>query len=265
MMDEIELVRQMGDVPDADDASYVWAREVFLARLPAAESAKTPPKNRWRRPAIIGALLAGTAVIGTGVAAATGALSPSAISANVGRALAPAQSIVGSVDPLAVPGTILRVTAPGPEGTVLKVFSHNGNANNLAAGSCVTLTLTTANGSPAPGSSQADTGACDVAFSGSLAEPLNASEQGQSLLGPLSQSAEWSSPTGQDYTIEFGQASPGTTTVALANANGNVASQVQVVNGWYVTYLTSSDFTTFDHLEFMNSAGQVTSTQQLRG
>jgi hypothetical protein len=265
MMDEIELVRQMGVVPDADDAAYVWAREVFLARLPAAEPVKTSPKSRWRRPAIIGALLAGTVGVGAGVAAATGALSPSAISANVGQALAPAQSIVGSVDPLAVPGTVLRVTAAGPEGTVLTVFSHNGNANNLAAGSCETLTLTNPNGSPAPGSSHADTGGCDVAFAGSLAEPLSASQQGQALVGPLSQTAEWSSPTGQIYTIQFGQAPLGTTMVALANADGNVASQVQVVNGWYVTYLTSSDFTTFDNLEFLNPAGQVISTQQLRG
>ena len=216
-------------------------------------------RYKWRRRGVGATIAVGAVMLGTGIAAATGALSPSAVSANINQALTPAQSIVGSADPLAVLGAVVQLTAAGPEGTVIKVITDEGNDNALAAGSCATLTVTTANAPSAP----ADMGGCYFAGATSLGSPLSSSEQEQASLGPLWETAIWKSPTGQVYTIGFGHASSGTGSVALTNGQGNVASEVQPVDGWYAIYLTSSEFDTFDYLELLNSVGQLISSQPL--
>jgi len=69
MADEIEMVRELGVVPDADDAVYQRAREVFLARVGTAPAPGEPSRRtrRTRRPRFA------AAAVTVGVAAATAA------------------------------------------------------------------------------------------------------------------------------------------------------------------------------------------------
>jgi hypothetical protein len=222
---------------------------------PDAESVlKLRDAQHQRRPrATAVVVVSGVLLVGTGVAAATGALSPSAIKQNAQHALTPAGSILGSPDPASVPGAVVRLSTPGPEGTVLQVTSDAGTYNDLAAASCVTITISEPNGSAAPGSQEADKGGCAVVGTSSLDDPLpvgDAVSAGETV-------TTWSSPSGQSYTIEFGEGPAGTAAVAFTDAQDDVGAKAVAVNGWYAVYIASGLYTSFDNLSFFNDAGQM--------
>lgn len=217
--------------------------------------------GRWRRRATGAAVISGAVIIGTGVAAATGMLSPSAVQQNVQHTLTPAMSMLGSPDPAAVPGAVVRLTTPGPEGTVLQVVSDDGNNNDLVAGSCVAVTVMMPSGAPAPGAADADRGGCEGVVAESLGGTLPAADR--TSQGALVTTSWWVAPSGQGYTIEFGDGGPGTAAVALTDAQANIGAKAQAVDGWYAVYIASSLYTTFDNLTFFNASGQVVSSGPL--
>ena len=148
--------------------------------------------GRWRRRATGAAVISGAVIIGTGVAAATGCSRRRQSQQNVQHALTPAMSMLGSPDPAAVPGAVVRLTTPGPEGTVLQVRSDlDGNNNDLVAGSCVAVTVMMPSGAPAPGAADADRGGCE----GVVAESLGRRSQPQTE----HRRARWSRPPGGSH------------------------------------------------------------------
>jgi hypothetical protein len=80
MPDEMDLTREIGDVPEADSAALARAREQFLARLdthPTYAGRVRPPRpHRRRRPALIAAALAGVAAVTTTAVLLVGGSTP---------------------------------------------------------------------------------------------------------------------------------------------------------------------------------------------
>ena len=191
-------------------------------------------------------------------------LSPSAIQQNLNHVLTPAISIVGSTEPASVPGAVVRVSGPGPEGTVLQVVSDNGDNDALAAGSCDTITVSTPSGAPAPGAAQADQGGCDIVGVTAVGSSLSATQQEHASFGSQLQRTEWVAPSGHGYKIVFGEGPVGTASVALADASGTFGAEVQAEGGWYAIYMPVEKFSTFDYLTFLNLKGETTATDPLK-
>jgi hypothetical protein len=217
----------------------------------------SPRPARWRRRGAAAGVVAATLAIGTGAAAATGWLSPSAVRHNVGVAMGPAGSIVGSEDPGAVPGAVLRVSMAGPDGAVLNVTSDSGRAGDLAAATCVTLTVTTASGGPVPWASLADKGGCGMVVAESLGHPI-----APAPLGAGQTRSTWLAPSGQGYDIFFGGPEPGATSVVLTNGRGKPGAAGKVVDGWYVIYIGTGRAGAFDNLTFLNAGGKVVASSR---
>lgn len=70
-------------------------------------------------------------------------------------------------------------------------------------------------------------------------------------------------PSGVDYLIYFGQAGPGTSSVALTDAQGSVGATSHAVKGWYAVYIASRRLSRYDNLSFFNGDGQVTGSTPL--
>jgi hypothetical protein len=217
----------------------------------------SPSSTRWRRRGVGAGAAAATLAIGTGVAAATAWLSPFAVRHNVQAAMTPAASIVGSEDPGAVAGAVLRVRMAGPDGTVLKVTSDSGHAGDLAAATCVTLTVTTASGGPVRWANLVDKGGCGMLVAEALGHPLASSDP-----GGLGTSSTWLAPSGQGYDIFFGGPEHGATSVALTNAKGNPGASGKVVDGWYVIYIGTGRAGAFDNLTFFNAEGNIVASSR---
>ncbi len=123
------VARQVPDTPPADDGAGDELVEAGVGTtdgtrpldgetLEAGASGVVlrPRPRNWRSFGAGAGLVAALVAVGTGVAAATGMLSPSAVQRNLDRVMTPAISILGSTDPASVPGAVVRVTTPGPRG-----------------------------------------------------------------------------------------------------------------------------------------------------
>jgi hypothetical protein len=207
---------------------------------------------RWRRRGAVAGVIVATLAIASGAAAATGWLSPSAVSHNVQVAMTPAGSIVGSEDPGVVPGAVLRVSMAGPDGTVLRVTSDSGHAGDLAAATCVTLTVTAASGEPVAWATLVDVGGCAVLGTESVRSPIAPGAMG---LGQTR--STWLAPSGQGYDIFFGGPERGATSVTLRNDKNTPGAVGKVVKGWYVIYIGTGRAAAFDKLTFLNAEGKI--------
>ncbi len=171
--------------------------------------------------------------------------------------MTPASSIVGSEDPGAVPGAVLRVSMAAPDGAVLKVTSDSGHAGDLAAATCVTLTVTTESGGPVPWASLVDKGGCGMLVAQSLGHPLVSPG-----LGGLGTTSTWLAPSGRGYDIFFGGPERGATSVALRNNKGTSGAVGLVVGGWYVIYIGTGRAGSFDNLTFFNAEGKIVASSR---
>ena len=95
-----DILVQMG--VDVGFSTELGDEEQLDARTSAAAPHAARHRN-WRSFAAGAGVVAAVAAVGTGVAAATGMLSPSAIQQNLNHVLTPAISIVGSTEPASVP------------------------------------------------------------------------------------------------------------------------------------------------------------------
>lgn len=238
-----ELVeRQVPDVPP----SLVPGEDQF-------EFEQTPHRVtsrgiRWRS-AVIGAGVSVALIgAGTGAAAASGAFS-----SNVTNLIGPAGRILGSQHPTAFPGATAELSLPGPDGTTLTVTAASTNSNAYQAGECDTLTVTLPNGQPAPGASTSDVGGCGMIISHSTRltpeQRVEAESGGQVV-------ANWTSPSGTEYTIVYGEAAPGTSAVGLEDANGNIGVKANTsTNPWFAVFLPTASYEHFSRLVLFNVDG----------
>ncbi len=123
--------------------------------------------------------------------------------------------------------------------------------------------MSTPSGAPAPGAALADQGGCDLVGATMVGSQLSVAQQEQFVQGPQMQRTEWAAPSGQGYTIVFGHAPAGTTSVALTDPSGNVGAKVQAESGWYAIYIRVAQSSTFDYLSLLNSSGQATASDPL--
>lgn len=229
-------------VPDAPAES--WAQvEAWDAEI---EEMLSPTRRRTVRRSVLGAGVVVAALgIATGVAAATGSF-PFNTSADLGSAL----TILSSTNPQSQPGTTVEATTPGPEGTVLRVVSALGNNTTYHVAECAALVISSPNGAPAPGSLPHQVG-CDAISSET--KPLTPEQQ---IPGWGQQVAQWTAPSGTEYTLVFGQATPGTVAVALTNTSGAYGAKVAVnANRWFVVYETTALYAYYGQLTFVDSSG----------
>ncbi len=203
---------------------------------------------RWRSVAIgvgISAALVGAAA---GTAAASGVFA-----SNDTNLIGPAGKIMGSQDPGAVPGAVTELSSPGPEGTILTVTAASANSNAYQAGECDTLTVTLPNGQPAPGASSTDTGGCGMIISHSAPlTPEQRTEAGFAGQGV----AQWTSTSGIEYTIVYGEADPGTSAVTLEDATGNIGVEANTTtNLWFAVSLPTASYKRYSHIVFISADG----------
>lgn len=219
-----------------------------------------PPHKSWRRRVFIGGVVVcGALVSAVGVAAATGDLSPQGTTQLAQQTLSPAISIVGSKQPGSVPGAVSRIDVPGPGGTVLNVYSDEGNDSPEAAANCVTLTINTPAGLPAPGADSTDSGGCTVVGVSSLGQQLPPSDHSLPYAGTQLK-ATWVSPTGVTYTIFFGDATAGASTVDLIGDDGEVKATLLTNDGWYAIYGVADQLGD-SPLVFMSTTGRGITTK----
>jgi hypothetical protein len=236
-----ELVsRQVPDIPPSlgsDDDRLEFDDDPHQAKRRGA---------RWR-----------SAVIGAGISmalfgAAAGAAAASGVFAsNVTNLIGPAGEIMGSQDPGAVPGAITELSSPGPDGTILTVTAASTNSNAYQAGECVALRVTLPNGQPAPGT--ADTGECGMIISHSA--PLTPEERTEAgfAVGGV---AQWTSTSGTEFTIVYGEADPGTSAVALEDAIGNIGVKANMTtNLWFAVFLPTASYERYSHIVFISADG----------
>ena len=265
------VARQVPDRPPA--TGHLSSLQLALARGPEVDDEVesepgsldpgSPSHRSWRRRAAVVGLVVVAGLAGAaGVAAATGELSPSATTQLAQQALTPAISIVGSSDPASVPGAVSRLSTPGPDGTVLKVYSDNGRNSRLAAANCIALTINTPTGTPAPGAQGTDSGSCTVMGVSSLSDQLPAPDQDLGYAGSQD-SAKWVSPSGATYQVYYGDGVAGTASVKLVNADGQVGATEVADQGWYAIYALSNPSSAYTTLEFQSSDGAVLSTSQM--
>jgi hypothetical protein len=181
------------------------------------------------------------AVAGTGIAAATGVLpgwssSKQALSSPFGTA----------ANPGAVPGSEIRLTAPGPESSTFEV---------------VISTVITAAGQ------QQQCLAIAVKEAGQW-QHLITGCRGAGATVPTSASFYWQTPSGATYAIVTGpDPTSDAAKVALQDSNGNTIGTGVVGGGQYLVYASAEDRNAQADLVFYDNSGRVVdqSTIQLAG
>ena len=238
-----ELVsRQVPDVPpslESDDDEFEFDDDPHQTERRG---------TRWRS-AVIGAGIS-LALVGSaaGAAAASGVFA-----SNATNLIGPAGKIMGSQDPGAVPGAVTELSSPGPDGTILTVTAANANSTPYQAGECDTLTVTLPNGQPAPGASTTDTGGCGMILSHSA--PLTPDQRTEAGFGGQGV-AQWTSTSGIEYTIVYGEAVPNTSAVALEDAIGNIAVKANTTtNPWFAVFLPTESYERYSHIVFISADG----------
>jgi hypothetical protein len=180
------------------------------------------------------------AVAGTGIAAATGVLpgwisSKQAVKSPFGTA----------ANPGAVPGSEVRLTAPGPESSTFEVVIN---------------TVTTAAG-------QQRCVAIAVKEAGQWQHLLTGC-RGAGAAVPTGASFDWRTPSGATYAIVTGpDPTSDATKVVLQDSNGNSIGTGVVGDGQYLAYASAEDHNAQANLVFYDDSGRVVdqSTIQLAG
>ena len=197
---------------------------------------------RKRQVALISLSLVGVVVVGSGVAAATGVLS--AGSPNVKLAGAAPRLLFPTKDS-PPPNSVIRLSEPGPDGSVLIVKSASTNSKS----GCISLEIknlisgsTTFSGS----------GACFLNY----APGSNQATATPPTYGTATRS--WESPTGESFSFLFGKAPSGAATVGVTSADGSsLGSPVNVYLGWFADYLPTDESVATNSLVYYGSTGKV--------
>ena len=230
----------------ADTPAESWAD----VEIWDAEESAAAPQRKVRRTAV-GAALAVLVVGGTASAAAAENWfqTPQKVPETVSAAI----STLSSPNPQSNPGATLQLTAPGPDGTVLRVVSALGDNTANSVGECDTLTISLPNGSPAPGTPSPNQVGCSMISSPSA--PLTPGQQipsvGQGVL-------QWTSPSHAQYVFVYGDTDPGTVAVALTNSAGAIGVKVSnTASGWFVVFETAAQYAEYSHITLYNASGQA--------
>ena len=153
----------------------------------------------------------------------------------------------------------MRISVAGPEGARFEVFTMPIGYGNRVAGSCTRLAAI-----PAGGQSQSVpllTGemACTLIGSHGPTE-LSSQQISQARAGGGQAVAQWTSPSGTDYEVVYGEAEGGTASVALANGIGVKGASAAAVGGWFVVYLPKSKVASYPYLKFYRQDGSLLDT-----
>ncbi len=215
------------------------AFELAMRRMAAAlASDKSPAWRRWSGRSIAIGTVVGLVALGSGIAAAAGAFSsPPPVSEVWG----PAHNLTQTAN-WTQPTEVTHVVASGPGGTTLLVGSSSG-----MHGTCEALA--------AKRSGEAK--AMIVGFS--CQGGVNTLDPTATIPGTTSTYSEtthgWTSATGTQYAMSFGQAPAGTASVAYGDASSTALVTGTVSNGWYVIAVPASDLGQGKAVRFYSQSG----------
>jgi hypothetical protein len=223
-------------IPDSPPSTFqeasAWYAVTLDAEAPDAETEFWKRGRRWsRRPRSLTALVVGgiiaTGGVGTGIAAAAGAFSPSpSVQHTLSQLTKNASGIAGAQSPTPVtqptPETEhFLVTDPGPEGTTISVWA----SSPMPGVNCFVAEVSEA-GEPtfAGKPPQQDGGGC-----GGSPDPT-ASASATLLTG--GGGSIWRSPSGALYMIVSSATVPGTARVTITFADGTTITPA-IGSGWF--------------------------------
>ncbi len=227
-------------LPSEPPTSWADAR----ARRPELgyQAPEPPRKGRRRRVGLAIAVVGGLVGAGTGIAAAAGVFS------------APTpKEVWGAAYNLTLtanwtqPTEATRVVAPGPDGATLLVGS-----SSVPQGTCEALAVSE------PGSKPT--------IAGSLCQgSVHTSTTSRQRRSYSTSTAAWTSPTGTQYAISFGQGPPGTTSVAFVSSSGIHLVTGTASGGWYVIAVPSDDIGRGNAVTFYAATGASLGTRPATG
>jgi hypothetical protein len=210
------------------------------ARQTRSRWQRATSKPRRRRLSLVGAVLAVCGLLagaGTGIAAAAGAFSTS-----LSPALGPAVRILYPTATWNSPTELIRLTAPGPDGTRLLVGSSSSNSHS----SCEAVAFTRST-QPKPSLIAA---ACSV--TGTAGHPIATSTPSTSF-GDSSHG--WWAPTGTLFAVSFGEGPADAARVVYVTTSGTIEVTGMMRHGWYVIAVPVSDLSGRGRVEFYSATG----------
>jgi hypothetical protein len=188
-----------------------------FARVQPVTLGRHPNGQRARRFRPVLAVAAGAALmlVAAGVAAATGVLP----GWETVQAIRQSPFMIAT-DPAAAPGSIVRLSVPGPESATLKVVTNDTETVGTLHEHCTALVATDAEGRSIGGLRGCGVARQVAAETGSGAAPY-----------------EWQSPSGVTYAVFWGQAAvPSAAKVALVADNGATIATGPVEGGYFLIY-----------------------------
>jgi hypothetical protein len=187
-------------------------------------------RSRRRRVVLIAAVVA--ALVGAGVAVATGVL-PWWHSMQTMRS-AMSSPFATSADPATVPGSTVRLSVPGPGSTTLEVVTNTVTVDTGQA-DCTAIAVKDAQGRSQHLMTSCAAGRAAVADAGSF---------------------DWQAPSGVTYAIIAGPTPTSTAAkVALRAGNGRTATTERIAGGYYLVYAPAK--LSSGRLVFYDARGQV--------
>lgn len=225
MIDMENLVRE---------AMTEQTEDLYLGNDAASRALRAAARRRLRRRRVvlIAAVGAAIAVVGAGVAAATGVLPWWNRVQTMNSAMT--SPFATSTDPTAVPGSTVRLSVPGPASTMFEV---------------VTKTVTVDAG-------QADCTAIAVKDAQGQSQRLMTSCGAAGAAVAQAGTSDWQAPSGLTYAVITGPTPTSTAAkVALLATNGATATTEQVASGYYLVYAPAD--LPVASLVFYDAQGQV--------
>lgn len=207
--------------------------DLYLGHDAASRALRAAARRSFgrRRVVLIAAVGAAIAVVGAGIAAATGVLPW------YDRQQAVASlPFFTSTDPAALPGSTVNLSVPGPESTTFEIVTNNTERVGTDQMHCMTTVV-----KDAQGRSQPQLPGCG----------------GPGAAAFTAGTFYWQAPSGVTYTVISGPTPVSTAAkVALLASNGVTAATGPVAGGYYLVY-ARADFSALASLVFYDARGQV--------
>lgn len=246
MIDELTERRLTEALRDAvatlpPDPPTSWADARSRRPEPHYEALEPPRRGRGRRIGLAIAVVGGLVGGGTGIAAAVGAFS------------ATPKEVWGAAYNLTLtanwsqPTEVARVVAPGPHGTTLLVGS-----SSVPQGTCEALAVST------PGTKSTIVGSVCQGSIHTATTPQLRRTYGMSTAG-------WTSPTGTQYALSYGQAPSGMMSVAFVSSSGTHLVTGTTSDGWYVIAVPTADVAHGNVVTFYGPTGASLGTRPATG
>lgn len=255
-MDALEHLSQYRHVDPVDDSVV----DAALDTIAAAIAAEQPEASRSRRSSArrgrrgrrvaIGASVLAVMAAGSGIAAAAGVFNPLTPTPRV-------LDFMSSTDPVRVPGAILQLSLPGPEGTTLQVVTDNVTTAK-EFDTCLALGIIGRSGQPAANLRLGHASCGDL-----FAPPGNTVPPQPQQITPSITLERWRSPSGETYDLIYGQSIAGVARVTLANSDGQVGANEPANAHGYVVYIPSASFADYSRLVFTDRSGKVLYSQEI--